>query len=61
VSAKLVCELKLGKDDERALIRACWIKLPKPSELPRAPEFWYGDPPRADPRSSWDVGKHQKD
>jgi hypothetical protein len=56
---KMVQELKLEKADERELIRACWLKLKLPSELPGFPAFWYGDPPRPDKKSSWDLGKHQ--
>jgi hypothetical protein len=43
---KLAQALKLPRDAERALIRECWLKLKHPSELPRWPDFWYGDPPR---------------
>lgn len=58
-SAKMARELKLPKDEERSLIRACWLKLKLPSQLPGFPEHWYADAPRPEYRGSFDVGKHQ--
>lgn len=53
--------MKLPKDEERALIRKCWLTLKRPSELPRWPEFDYGERPPRDKDSfgKWDVGEHQ--
>ena len=46
---KLVQAMHLENDQERELIRACWLKLKLPSEQPRWPEFGYGEPARRDP------------
>lgn len=61
ISAQLVRAMKLPKEEERALIRACWLTLKRPSELPLWPEFDYGERPRPDhgDRGKWDVGAHQ--
>ena len=35
----LVQRLKLTREDERALLRACWLRLVRPSALPGWPDF----------------------
>src|SRR5690349_21779575 len=40
-SMRTVQARHLGKAEERELIRACWLKLTLPSQLPGFPAFWY--------------------
>jgi hypothetical protein len=45
---KLAQAMELPRNTERVLIRECWLKLKRPSQLPRWPEFLVRRSPTAD-------------